>query len=49
MKVIYLKKTRRDIHIALNKKYLFKRKYIDNNSGKLQTKNWEELDTRRNL
>ena len=38
MKVIYLKITRRDIHIALNEKYLFKRKYVDNNSGTLQTK-----------
>ena len=37
MKIIYLKKTHRDIHITIKKKYLHKRKYTDDNSGTLQT------------
>ena len=35
------KEKRRDIHIALKEKYLFKRKYIDNNSGTLQIIFWD--------
>ena len=48
MKVIYLKKTSRDIHITLKEKYLFKRKCVDNNSGTLQTKIGMGLDSKKN-
>ena len=49
MKIIYLKKRRFDMHITLKKKCLFKRKYVDNNSGMLQTKKIGiGLDTKKN-
>ena len=49
MKIIYLKKTRRDIHITLKEKHLFKRKYIDNNSGTLQKIFWDGAGLKEEL